>query len=49
MKTIMREYAETMLAAFGGILLFGILGHCLLSRQGLVMQMIQMWGNGGCA
>ena len=24
------------------------LGQFLLSRQGLIMQMIEVWGNGGC-
>ena len=27
---------------------YGTLGQFLLSRQGLIMQMIEVWGNGGC-
>lgn len=48
MKTVIKEYGGTVLAAFGGILLFGTIGELLLSRHGLLMQMIQVWGNGGC-
>lgn len=48
MKTVIREYGGAVLAAVGGILLFGTLGQLLLSKQGILVQMIQLWGNGGC-
>lgn len=48
MKTVIREYGGAVFAAVGGILLFGSIGQLLLSRHGLLMQMIQVWGNGGC-
>ena len=31
-----------------GVSYRGTLGQFLLSRQGLIMQMIEVWGNGGC-
>ena len=37
-----------VLAAVGGVVFLGTLGQFLLSRQGLIMQMIEVWGNGGC-
>ena len=37
-----------LIAGVGGVVFFGTLGQFLLSRQGLIMQMIEVWGNGGC-
>ena len=34
-----------VLAAVGGVVFLGTLGQFLLSRQGLIMQMIEVWGN----
>lgn len=43
-----KEYGGAVLAAVGGVVFLGTLGQFLLSRQGLIMQMIEVWGNGGC-
>ena len=43
-----KDYGGAVLAAVGGVAFFGTLGQFLLSRQGLIMQMIEVWGNGGC-
>lgn len=48
MKEVVKEYAGSVLAACAGVMLFSTLGQLLLSKQGLVMQMILMWGKGGC-
>jgi hypothetical protein len=48
MAEIIREYGGAVLAATGGVLLFGTIGQLLVSQQGILMQMIQIWGNGGC-
>ena len=48
MAAVVKEYGGAVLAAVGGVVFFGTLGQFLLSRQGLIMQMIEVWGNGGC-
>jgi hypothetical protein len=48
MAEVIREYGSAILAAVGGILLFGLIGQLFLSPDGLLAQMIQIWGNGGC-
>jgi hypothetical protein len=48
MAEVIREYGGAVLAAVGGILLFGTIGTLLLSHEGILMQMIGLWGNGGC-
>ena len=48
MAALVKEYGGAVLAAVGGVVFFGTLGQFLLSRQGLIMQMIEVWGNGGC-
>lgn len=48
MEMVIREYGGAVLAAVGGILVLGTLGQLLLSKQGIFVQMIQLWGNGGC-
>ena len=50
MAAVVKEYGSAVLAAVGGVVFFGTLGQFLLSRQGLIMQMIEVWGNGnrGC-
>ena len=45
---VVKEYGSAVLAAVGGVVFLGTLGQFLLSRQGLIMQMIEVWGNGGC-
>ena len=48
MAAVVKEYGSAVLAAVGGVVFFGTLGQFLLSRQGLIMQIIEVWGNGGC-
>ena len=48
MAAVVKEYGGAVLAAVGGVVFLGTLGQFLLSRQGLIMQMIEVWGNGGC-
>ena len=48
MAAVVKEYGSAVLAAGGGGVFLGTLGQFLLSRQGLIMQMIEVWGNGGC-
>ena len=48
MAAVVKEYGSVVLAAVGGVGFLGTLGQFLLSRQGLIMQMIEVWGNGGC-
>jgi hypothetical protein len=48
MAEVIREYGGAVLAAVGGLLLFGIIGALLLSPEGSLAQMIGLWGNGGC-
>ena len=48
MAALVKEYGGGGLGAGGGVVFFGTLGQFLLSRQGLIMQMIEVWGNGGC-
>jgi hypothetical protein len=47
MAEVFKEYGSTILAAVGGILLFGMIGDLLLSDSGVVAQMVSIWGNGG--
>jgi hypothetical protein len=47
MSEVIKEYGSAILAAVGGILLFGIIGELLLSDSGVVAQMVSIWGNGG--
>jgi hypothetical protein len=48
MAEVIREYGAAVLAAVGGLLLFGIIGKLFLAQDGILAQMIQVWGNGGC-
>ena len=48
MAAVVKEYGSAVLAAVGGVVFFWHAGTVLLSRQGLIMQMIEVWGNGGC-
>jgi hypothetical protein len=48
MTDVIREYGGVILAVAGGILLFSIIGQIFLSHEGILAQMIQVWGNGGC-
>ena len=48
MVEVIREYGGLVLAAAGGFLFLGVVGQMLLSHQGIFMQMISAWGNGGC-
>lgn len=48
MQQVIREYGSAVLAAAGACLFFGVLGGMLLSDDGLLAQMILLWGNGGC-
>ena len=48
MAAVVKEYGGAVLAAVGGVAFFGTLGQFLLSRHGLIMQMIEVLGNGGC-
>ena len=47
MKEIINEYGSMVLAVTGLILFFGTMGAGVLSRSGLLMQMIQTWMYGG--
>ena len=47
MKEIINEYGSMVLAVTGLILFFGTMGAVVLSRSGLLMQMIQTWMYGG--
>ena len=40
MAAVVKEYGSAVLAAVGGVVFLG--------TQGLIMQMIEVWGNGGC-
>ena len=42
MAAVVKEYGGAVLAAVGGVVFLGTLGQFLLSRQGLIMQMIAM-------
>lgn len=48
MKEVIREYGSAVVAAVGAFLLFSILGQMVFSPDGLLAQMVQVWGNGGC-
>jgi hypothetical protein len=48
MAEVIREYGTAILAAVGGLLLFGMIADLFLSGDGVVVQMVQIWGNGGC-
>lgn len=48
MKEIFEEYGGMMLAAAGTAALLLILRESMLSADGLLAQMISLWGNGGC-
>ena len=58
MAAVVKEYGSAVLAAVGGVVFLGTLGQFLLSRQGLIMQMIAVdertdqtirrHGNRGC-
>ena len=41
MAAVVKEYGGAVLAAVGGVVFLGTLGQFLLSRQGLIMQMIE--------
>lgn len=43
MAAVVKEYGGAVLAAVGGVVFLGTLGQFLLSRQGLIMQMIEVW------
>jgi hypothetical protein len=47
MTEVFKEYGSTILAAAGGILLFAMIGDLLLADNGVVVQMVSIWGNGG--
>jgi hypothetical protein len=48
MAEIIREYGAAALAAVGGVLFLGTVGQLLLSGQGILLQLVSIWGNGGC-
>lgn len=47
MKEIMDEYGSTFLAVTGAVLFLGVISSVLLSKSGILMQMIQVWMYGG--
>lgn len=48
MTEVIREYGTAVLAALGTVLLLAVVGRILFSEQGMLVQMIAAWGNGGC-
>lgn len=48
MNAVVKEYGGAVLAAVGAVVFLGTLGQFLLSQQGMIMQIIAVWGNGGC-
>ena len=48
MVEVIREYAGLLLATAGVFLFLAVIGQIILSNQGLFMQMIAAYGNGGC-
>lgn len=48
MKEVIREYGSAAIAAVSAFLLFAIIGRLLFDSNGLLAQMVQLWGNGGC-
>lgn len=47
MKEIMDEYGSMFLAVSGLLLFFGTMSAVMLSKSGVLMQMIQVWLYGG--
>lgn len=48
MQQVIREYGTAVLGAVGATLLLAVIGKLLLSSEGILAQMILLWGNGGC-
>ncbi|MCM1106471.1 MAG: hypothetical protein NC355_05965 [Blautia sp.] len=48
MKEVIREYGSAVIAAVGAFLLFAIVGQMVFCPDGMLGQMVQLWGNGGC-
>lgn len=48
MQQVIREYGTAVLGAVGATLLLAAIGKLLLSSEGILAQMILLWGNGGC-
>lgn len=47
MKEIINEYGGMFVAVTGLVLFLGMMSAIMLSRGGVLMQMIQIWMNGG--
>ena len=47
MKEIINEYGGMFVAVTGLVLFLGTMSAILLSKGGILMQMIQAWMNGG--
>lgn len=48
MREIMKEYGGMILSVVGTFVLLGVLGAEFLAEDGLVAQLVSIWGNGGC-
>lgn len=48
MSEVIEQYGGMILAAAGTFALLGVLGNCLFAGDGLLGQLIVVWGNGGC-
>lgn len=48
MSEILQEYGGMIIAAAGTFALLAVLGNCLFADDGLLGQLIVVWGNGGC-
>ena len=48
MKEILREYGAAAIAALGTVLFFGIVGYMLFSGEGIMAELIAVYGSGGC-
>lgn len=47
MSEMIQEYGGMILAAAGTFALLGVLGTILFAQDGLLVRMIDIWGNGG--
>ena len=48
MTEIIKQYGEMIIATIGTIVFFIVIGNLLLSKDGVLVNMILIWLNGGC-
>lgn len=48
MHEVMSEYGGMILSTVGTIVLLGVLGYECFAADGLLAQLVSIWGNGGC-